>query len=131
MGHFIFGLPGESKETAEQTIRFMLDLDLDYMQCYCAVPYPKTELGELAKSKGWIRADRWSQYDFGGDSIMNTDQLTCDEVTLFRKKAFRRFYFRPTYVFRQMLRHLSMAQWLRMLKFVDWMGVFGSRRQLK
>ena len=95
MGHFIFGLPGESKETAEQTIRFMLDLDLDYMQCYCAVPYPKTELGELAKAKGWIRADRWSQYDFGGDSIMNTDQLTCEEVTLFRKKAFRRFYFRP------------------------------------
>ncbi len=109
MGHFIFGLPGESQQTAEQTIRFMLDLDLDYMQCYCAVPYPKTELGELAKAKGWIRADRWSQYDFGGDSIMNTDQLTCEEVTLFRKKAFRRFYFRPTYVFRQMLRHLSIA----------------------
>jgi radical SAM superfamily enzyme YgiQ (UPF0313 family) len=131
MGHFIFGLPGESKETAEQTIRFMLDLDLDYMQCYCAVPYPKTELGELAKAKGWVRADRWSQYDFGGDSIMNTDQLTCEEVTLFRKKAFRRFYFRPLYVFRQMFRHLSMAQWLRMLKFVDWMRVFGSRRQPK
>jgi radical SAM superfamily enzyme YgiQ (UPF0313 family) len=131
MGHFIFGLPGESQQTAEQTIRFMLDLDLDYMQCYCAVPYPKTELGELAKAKGWICADRWSQYDFGGDSIMNTDQLTCQEVTLFRQRAFRRFYFRPTYVIRQALRHLSMAQWRRMLKFVDWMRIFGSRRPAK
>ena len=36
-----------------------------------------------------------AQYDFGGDSIMDTEQLTCQEVTLFRKKAFRRFYFRP------------------------------------
>ena len=131
MGHFIFGLPGESQQTAEETIRFMLDLDLDYMQCYCAVPYPKTELGELAKAKGWICADRWSQYDFGGDSIMNTDQLTCEEVTLFRQRAFRRFYFRPGYILRQVLRHLSVAQWLRMLKFVDWMRVFGSRRQAK
>ena len=51
MGHFIFGLPGESKETAEQTIRFMLDLDLDYMQCYCAVPSPKTELGKWPRRK--------------------------------------------------------------------------------
>jgi radical SAM superfamily enzyme YgiQ (UPF0313 family) len=131
MGHFIFGLPGESKETAEQTTRFMLDLDLDYMQCYCAVPYPKTELGELAKTKGWIRAERWSQYDFGGNSIMDTDQLSCKEVTLFRKKAFRRFYLRPTYLFRQMFHYLSIAQWLRMLKFVDWMRVFGSRRREK
>jgi radical SAM superfamily enzyme YgiQ (UPF0313 family) len=131
MGHFIFGLPGESKDTAENTIRFMLDLDLDYMQCYCAVPYPKTELGDLAKAKGWIRADRWSQYDFGGDSIMNTDQLSCDEVSLFRKKAFRRFYFRPAYILKQMLRNFSVVKWIRLLKFTDWMKVFGSRRQTK
>jgi radical SAM superfamily enzyme YgiQ (UPF0313 family) len=52
MGHFIFGLPGETRETAEQTIKFMLSLDLDYMQSYCAVPYPKTEFGNLAKEKG-------------------------------------------------------------------------------
>ena len=131
MGHFIFGLPGESKETAEQTIRFMLDLDLDYMQSYSAVPFPKTELGELAKARGWIRADRWSQYDTGGDSIMCTDQLTCEDVTLFRKRAYRRFYFRPTYIFRQMFSHVSVARWLRMLKFVGWMRVFDSRKQAK
>ena len=62
MGHFIFGLPGESKETAEQTIRFMLDLDLDYMQCYCAVPYPKTGgrvgQGERLDSRGPLVAIR-------------------------------------------------------------------------
>ncbi|MEN6458360.1 MAG: radical SAM protein [Thermoguttaceae bacterium] len=128
MGHFIFGLPGETRQTAEETMRFMLSLGLDYMQCYCAVPYPKTELGDLARANGWIRADRWSQYDFGGDSIMNTDQLTCEEVTRFRQKAFRRFYLRPTYVIRQMFRHFSIAQWLRMAKFTSWMRAFDSRR---
>jgi radical SAM superfamily enzyme YgiQ (UPF0313 family) len=80
MGHFIFGLPGESKETANATIKFMLKLGLDYMQCYCAVPYPKTELGELAKKNSWIQAEKWSQYDFGGNSILHTDTMTPDET---------------------------------------------------
>jgi radical SAM superfamily enzyme YgiQ (UPF0313 family) len=123
MGHFIFGLPGETKETAEQTIRFMLDLDLDYMQCYCAVPYPKTELGEMAKARGWIHAEKWSDYDFGGNSILQTDTLTREEVDHFRRRAFRRFYFRPTYIAKKIFRDLSFRQTLRMASFGDWMNL--------
>lgn len=120
MGHFIFGLPGETKETANETIKFMLSLDLDYMQCYCAVPYPKTELGALAKEKGWIRAEKWSQYDFGGESILHTDTLTPADVSCFRKKAFRRFYFRPRMVFRA-LRDVKLLNLFNLLKFAKWM----------
>jgi len=121
MGHFIFGLPGETKETANKTIKFMLGLDLDYMQCYCAVPYPKTELGALAKEKGWIRAEKWSQYDFGGESILHTDTLTPADVSYFRKRAFRRFYFRPRMVFRA-LRDVKLLNLFNLLKFTKWMS---------
>jgi len=121
MGHFIFGLPGETKETANETIKFMLSLGLDYMQCYCAVPYPKTELGALAKEKGWIRAEMWSQYDFGGESILHTDTLTPADVSCFRKKAFRRFYFRPRMLFRA-LRDVKLLNLFNLLKFAKWMG---------
>jgi len=122
MGHFIFGLPGETRETARRTIRYMLGLGLDYMQCYCAVPYPGTELGRLAREKGWIKAERWSQYDFGGDSIMNTDALAAEEVTRFRRQAFRRFYFRPIYLARHLLGKVPLRQWLRLAAFRDWMA---------
>lgn len=125
MGHFIFGLPGETKETAEQTIRFMLELDLDYMQCYCAVPYPKTELGEMAKAQGWIHAEKWSDYDFGGNSILETDTLTREDVDSFRRNAFRRFYFRPSYIAKKILHDLSLRQTLRMANFSDWMNLIG------
>ena len=125
MGHFIFGLPGETKETAEQTIRFMLDLDLDYMQCYCAVPYPKTELGELAKARGWIKTEKWSDYDFGGNSILQTDTMTREDVDYFRRKAFRRFYFRPGYIAKKIFNDLSIRQTLRMANFGDWMNLVG------
>jgi len=127
MGHFIFGLPGETKETAEQTIRFMLDLDLDYMQCYCAVPYPKTELGELAKTRGWICSEKWSDYDFGGNSILHTDTLSREDVNYFRRKAFRRFYFRPGYIFKKVFRDISLRQMLRLANFGDWMNFVGLR----
>jgi anaerobic magnesium-protoporphyrin IX monomethyl ester cyclase len=121
MGHCIFGLPGETLETAEATIRFMTRLGLDYMQSYCAVPYPKTELGELARDKGWITARTWSQYDFGGDSVMDTDTNRGEEVTEFRRRAFRRFYLRPVYLVKTALRSFSLQQVISLLRFRDWM----------
>jgi anaerobic magnesium-protoporphyrin IX monomethyl ester cyclase len=121
MGHFIFGLPGETRETARRTIRFLSKLGLNYMQSYCAVPYPKTELGELARKNHWIRAQRWSEYDFGGDSIMETDALTPAEVTHFRKKAFRAFYVRPSVVART-LAEMGLRRSLRSLTFLKWMN---------
>lgn len=121
MGHFIFGLPGETRATAEATIRFMLGLGLDYMQCYSAVPYPGTPLGERAKQMGWVRHVPWSAYDFGGDSIMDLPTISADEVTIFRSKAFKRFYFRPLYMLKTVIRDVHPAQILKMFKFLDWM----------
>ena len=127
MGHFIFGLPGESLETAEETIRFMLSLGLDFMQCYCAVPYPGTELGRMAVEKGWVKPAKWSQYDFGGDSIMHTDALTCEQVTALRTRAFKRFYYRPFYLLKQLFGRVSIRQWLRVSTFRDWMKTMHSK----
>ena len=129
MGHFIFGLPGETRETAEGTIRFMLGLGLDYMQCYSAVPYPKTELGQLAVDKKWITAQRWAQYDFGGPSIMRTDALTPAEVDEFRARAFRRFYFRPGYLLRRLLLDAPIRHLLRVSVFFDWMDLARGKKK--
>jgi anaerobic magnesium-protoporphyrin IX monomethyl ester cyclase len=121
MGHFIFGLPGESKATANKTIKFMSKLGLDYMQCYCAVPYPKTELGELAKKNNWIRAEKWSQYDFGGESILHTDTIVPEDVSYFRKKAFRHFYLTPHFILRT-LKDIKLTRVFNLLKFAKWMS---------
>jgi radical SAM superfamily enzyme YgiQ (UPF0313 family) len=121
MGHFVFGLPGETRETAEATIRFMLGLGLDYMQSYCAVPYPGTALGNESKAKGWIHARSWSQYDFGGNSIMRTDTLSPEEVDVYRDRAFRSFYFRPLYIIKTLCTGLLLFQLPRIAVFREWM----------
>lgn len=121
MGHFIFGLPGETPETAEATVRFALELGLDYVQAYAAVPYPKTELGETARKNGWILPVPWAKYDFGGPSIMNTGTISPEQVDYFRTRLFRRFYLRPAFVMRQALELAAHPrQWAQAANFLRW-----------
>jgi radical SAM superfamily enzyme YgiQ (UPF0313 family) len=128
MGHLIFGLPGETAETAEGTIQFATRLGLDYMQCYCAVPYPKTELWEIANKNGWIRSAKWSEYDFGGESVMDTTGLKCEEISYYRRRAFRKFYFRPWYLAKTIVRSFSLRKLFRLSTFSDWMVLFRKDR---
>lgn len=120
MGHFIFGLPGETRKTAEETIRFMLGLGLDYAQCYCAVPYPGTELGDMAKKEGWIVSENWADYDLGGRSVMNLPAISCDEITGLRTKALKKFYFRLPYILKTIFGGFSPIQMLKAVKFTKW-----------
>ena len=122
MGHFIFGLPGETPETAEATVQFALGLGLDYLQCYAAVPYPGTELGEMARRNGWIRTENWAEYDFGGKSVMDIGTIRPEAVDYYRRRLFRRFYMRPGYLARQMVglvRHpRQLAQAAQFLRWI-------------
>jgi len=96
MAHFIFGLPGETKKTAEKTINFAKKCGVDYAKFYCAVPYPKTQYWKELTKKNQIVSKNWGLYD-QNYSVVKTDQLTPKEIMKFRKKAFRNFYFRPKF----------------------------------
>ena len=120
MGHFIFGLPGETEETAQETISYIRRLGTDYMQCYCAVPYPKTPLGEMAKEKGWLVAERWSDYDFGGRSVMDIGTVHPDDIDRFRRTAFWKFYLRPGFILKQLRVITSFRQFMQAVRFMRW-----------
>ena len=49
---FIFGLPADTAETMDDTIRCALELDPDLANFMIAAPYPGTELWELARRDG-------------------------------------------------------------------------------
>lgn len=121
MGNVIFGLPGESKETALSTINYVCRLGLDYLQCYCAVPYPKTPLREIAKEKRLIQNQPWCNYNFGGKSIMDTEYLTAEQVTQFRDLAFRRFYLRPAKLLKIVSKFRTPQNIIRAWRFTKWM----------
>ena len=53
-GTFILGLPGETRETIENTIRYAKEINPHTIQVSLAAPYPGTELYEQAKLNGWF-----------------------------------------------------------------------------
>jgi hopanoid biosynthesis associated radical SAM protein HpnJ len=56
-GTFILGLPGETRETIQETIRFAREVNPHTLQVSVAAPYPGTELYQRAKEQGWLPAD--------------------------------------------------------------------------
>lgn len=131
MGHFIFGLPGETEETAQATIKYIASSGINYMQCYCAVPYPKTPLGEMAREKGWLTAKRWSEYDFGGRSVMDIGTVSPDDIGRFRNTAFRKFYLRPGFMLKQLRVITSIRQLWQAIRFTKWMKTKPKNRKTK
>ena len=119
MGHFVFGLPGETRTTADETIRFALRSNLDFAQFYCAVPYPKTGLGQWAADRGWMPGDAFSAFDLTR-SILPTEFLSSDEVKAFRDQAYRRFYYRPRTLIRILGEISSVHRLLDSLDFLRW-----------
>jgi radical SAM superfamily enzyme YgiQ (UPF0313 family) len=53
-GTFMIGLPIETQETIEETIRFAQELDPFSIQVSIAAPYPGTELYRQATENGWF-----------------------------------------------------------------------------
>lgn len=54
LGSFIFGFPEEEKEDLEKTISISGKINLDFVTCYFATPYPGSELYEQAISENRI-----------------------------------------------------------------------------
>lgn len=56
-GSFIFGMPGETKDTIQETLDFIKRTRLPLYRFFYATPYPKTELYKIAKKMGRFPQD--------------------------------------------------------------------------
>ena len=130
-GTFILGLPGETRQTIEDTIAYACDLDPDTIQVSLAAPYPGTALFRQAREQGWLA---------GGDLVgasgvqaaaLSYPHLPDTEIFAAVERFYRRFYFRPrkmTAMVAEMLRDFSMLK-RRLREGREFFG-FLSRRRL-
>jgi anaerobic magnesium-protoporphyrin IX monomethyl ester cyclase len=115
LASFIIGFPGETRKDIEETIAFAKSLDVDYAQFSFATPYPGTELYRMAKEKGLLLTEDWSQYT-AGKPIIAVDSSTKDDLTKLLRKAYQKFYLSP----KLLLRHLSKCRFSFLFKVVQW-----------
>ncbi len=96
-GTFILGLPGETQETIQETIRFAQEMNPHTIQVSLAAPYPGTRLYEQAIENGWLEESDESQLvNERGMQIapLNYPHLNHTEVLDSVETFYKRFYFR-------------------------------------
>jgi len=118
LGFFQIGLPGETRASAQRTIRLALDLPLDYAQFMRTIAKPGSELeAVLQRATG---TDPWRDYVAGrrDDDRLPTPwtDLPPGEVDRLVKEAYLRFYLRPLVMTRTLWKARSAAEAARYVK---------------
>jgi hopanoid biosynthesis associated radical SAM protein HpnJ len=99
-GTFIIGLPIETQETIEETIRFAEELDPFSIQVSIAAPYPGTELYQQARENGWLDSSALVSANGVQTSTLRYPHLSPEDIEEAVERMYRRFYFRHKPIFR-------------------------------
>ncbi len=108
-----------------QTINFAKELDVDVAQFMVSTPFPGTEMWEIAKQNGTI-SDDWNSFTFYAPDKMpfSSNLLSDTELLALYKKAYKSFYLRPRYIFKQLSKLRSMTDvqrnWLAAKGVMGW-----------
>lgn len=98
----MIGLPGETKQTIENTLQFLFKLNPEYVQFSVATPFPGTEFFDYVKRMGYLKYNSWSDFQGTNKSVISYPGLSGKEIVEAMKYAYRVYYTRPSYLFKQM-----------------------------
>jgi anaerobic magnesium-protoporphyrin IX monomethyl ester cyclase len=114
IGFFIIGLPGETEQTMERTIRFACELDPLIANFSMMTPYPGTKVYQTVKQHGRLLMDDWDDYVFfEGKARYEMGEMTAELVERKWKESYRRFYLRPGRIMRTLARRDFWVNWRR------------------
>lgn len=112
-GFFMIGFPEETPEMAEETMNLAVLLDPDTVQFTAVTPYPDTKLyKESMASRGESGDFDFSKFT-GTTPVGVAQAMTGDQVSRLIRKAYRRFYMRPSRVLGELRRPQLLLQRLR------------------
>lgn len=96
----VIGMPEDTKETMKQTIEFVDSLKPNYALYSLATPYPGTRFYKETFEKNLIKIKDWSKFTLISP-VLETIDCTKEDLRSIQKKAFLKFYLRPSYLIKQ------------------------------
>lgn len=96
----VLGMPGDTRKSIENTIKFVKNLEPNYAIFSLATPYPGTDFYLKSKNDSLIKITDWSKFNLLSPVIETVD-CSLDELRKLQKKAFKEFYARPLYLLKQ------------------------------
>ena len=107
--YFVIGLPWDDEGTIEQTIRFAIELDSDFISFYTATPLLGTRFSKYARENNLL-TDKDSFEGAYFQPVVNTHFLSKERIFELHKRAIKRFYLRPMFILRSIFNIRSFAE---------------------
>lgn len=131
-GCFMIGAPGETEETAQQTIDFAKSLPCDTVQFSGICPYPGTELYRWAKESGYLVPKDWTEWVDSNQeqcTLLSYPQMSKERIDYYIDKGLKEFFLRPRQIFSMLLSIRSLADIKRKLfGLINFLRYFGSKK---
>jgi len=128
---YIFGMPGEDRGSLEKTLALSLELNSDFVIFCLATPRPGTELYDEAREKGLLLADGFDLYPLTDSAhcLIRLPEVSCEELLELYRRAYRLYYFRPSYIFSRLTKIRSRvdlrAHWRGLREYLSWQMMKG------
>ncbi len=106
---FIIGLPGDTRETVQETIQFAKELNPNFAIFYAAMPYPGTELARVVEEGGGKLPKDWSSYRLMSSDISSSKMLAELKISDLSEKDLR-YFLKTAQIEFQMSRLLGAGQ---------------------
>jgi anaerobic magnesium-protoporphyrin IX monomethyl ester cyclase len=100
LGDFMFGLPEETEDTIQQTVRFIKDIKPDLLQISVATPIPGTEFYQWVSDNGYLlESDPSKTIDENGYQrcIISYPNLSTEDLVSRVEGALKEYYFSTSY----------------------------------
>jgi len=100
IANYIFGLPDDTKESIQETLKMAKELNCEFANFYCAMAYPGSQLYSLALKEGWRLPDTWTGYSQHSYNIqpLPSKTLSAKEIVAFRDNTFHEYNENPLYL---------------------------------
>jgi radical SAM superfamily enzyme YgiQ (UPF0313 family) len=100
MANYIFGLPGDTKESMQKTLDLSKELCTFGWNAYAAMALPGSKLYKEAVTNGIPLPDSYEGFSFHGYETLPlpTETLSAAEVLEFRDKAFEEYHLYPPFL---------------------------------
>ncbi len=121
LAYFMIGLPWETEETAQQTIRLARELDSDFASFFSAAPLPGTRFFDYAVSAGLIPGGenlyRIIEHAYVEPAV-GSHALSRERVAALQREAVRSFSFRPRYMVKRLRAVRSWAEFVQHARYL-------------
>jgi anaerobic magnesium-protoporphyrin IX monomethyl ester cyclase len=102
VGTFVIGLPEETQESLESTLKLAIRLNLDFMSLNMAVPRFGTDFRSKAVDAGLTQRGDLVMDQGGQEATLQTGTMDRAAMLAMKKKMVRAFYLRPSYLWRRL-----------------------------